>query len=75
MRRKWREPKDTTYIPFMDSISLSCPLIQELEIIGSGQEEFIRQKELASIAHCVHLKRLTLSNFNMDNGQFFDSVC
>jgi len=63
----------------MDAVVLSCPMIQVLELIGHNEAglptPFIRAKELSAIAQCLQLKRLTLSDFNIDSGQFFDLVC
>lgn len=61
----------------MISIVQNCPLIQELEIMGENAEVVITSlptEELSAIAQCNHLKRLTLSNLNVENGRFLEQV-
>lgn len=75
MKRKWEEPNDETYIPYMASVVLNCPMIQELEIMGTALDpDFIRAKELSAISQCLKLKRLTFSDIIVSNGQFFIPV-
>jgi len=59
------------------SVVQSCPLIQELEIMGPsyGNEDLMVDiRELSLIALCTQLKRLTLSNLRVINGNFLEEV-
>ena len=61
----------------MFSVFQNCPLIQELEIMGTNTQTGIKSiptEELIAIAQCVHLKRLTLSNLNVKDGRFLNVV-
>jgi len=63
----------------MISVVQSCPLIQELEIMGPSSNKWslafvVATQELSAIAECTHLKRLTLSNLNVENGLFLAIV-
>ena len=68
-------------IPLMISVVQSCLLIQELEIMGPSSHEWMESlasvvatQELSAIAECNNLKRLTLSNLNVENGLFLAIV-
>lgn len=65
-------------MPYLASIIQSCPLIQELEIMGSeGSSRFprISEKELSSIALLgSNLKRLTLADFSVNSGLFLEDI-
>jgi len=65
----------------MISVVQSCPLIQELEIMGPSGIKWMKRaasavatQELSAIAECNNLKRLTLSNLNVENGLFLAIV-
>jgi len=65
----------------MISVVQSCPLIQELEIMGPSGIKWMKRaasvvatQELSAIAQLIHLKRLTLSNLNVENGLFLAIV-
>jgi len=63
----------------MSSVVQSCPLIQELEIMVTdiekrGENESVSIQELSAIAQLVHLKRLTLSQLNVKDGNFIEQV-
>jgi len=61
----------------MMSVVQSCPLIQELEIMGPsyGNEDLmVDTRDLSSISQLTQLKRLTLSNLGVTNGNFLEEV-
>jgi len=67
------------YIPLMSSVVQSCPLIQELEIMVTdiekrGENESVSIQELSAIAQLIQLKRLTLSQLNVKDGNFLEKV-
>ena len=68
--------QDEQKLPFLASIVQSCPLIQELEIIGKElYRDYISGKELSSIAQLgPTLKRLSLSYVNVKNGLFLEDI-
>ncbi len=77
-KRKLDEVK-VPYIPLMSSVVQNCPLIQELEIMVTdiekrGANENVSIQELSAIAQLVHLKRLTLSQLNVKDGNFIEQV-
>ena len=63
----------------MSSVVQHCPLIQELEIMVTdiekrGANENVSVQELSAIAQLVHIKRLTLSQLNVKDGNFIEQV-
>jgi len=60
-------------LPYLKCIVQSCPLIQELEIMGSdGDYTHLTEEELSSIAQFgPSLKRLTLANLKINNNGLF----
>ena len=71
------DESDGSFIPLMLSIVQTCPLIQELEIMGPNYEDGILSvdtRELAAIAQLTQLKRLTLSELSVNNGNFLEKV-
>ncbi len=57
----------------MRSVIQNCPLIQELEIMGCATK-VIKRMELAAIAECKMLKRLTLTDFMVADGSYLEEV-
>jgi len=61
----------------MSSVVQSCPMIQELEIMGPsyGDERLdVDTSELSAIPQLTQLKRLTLTNLRVKDGNFLEEV-